>query len=94
MAIFDMDPTKPEAAEYLNLLSRVAADLKQLEFIQQAMVEKLNGQDGSSDTHFTVHVTRYGYPNTATARASFNESASMVGNGIPIILQCAAMHKQ
>ena len=94
MAIYDMDLTKTEAAEYHNLLQRVAADLKQLELIHAAMIAKRNGADGSSDAHYAVHVTRYGYPDTATARASFNEFASAVGNGFPSILQCAAQHKQ
>lgn len=94
MAFYPMNPTLPEAAEFLNLLARVSTDLQQLELIHSAMIAKRNGADGSSDTHYALHVERYGYPDTATARASFNEFASAVGNGFAAILQCASFHKQ
>jgi hypothetical protein len=90
---YQMDKSKSQAGELLNLLARINSDFAQLKTVRSAMVEETDS-DGSQDIHYALLVTLYGYPDTATARASFAELDSFIGSSAPALEQCCARHKQ
>jgi hypothetical protein len=90
---YQMNRTLPLANQVLSLLDRLSADFASLKALRLSMIEQQDG-DGSQDAHYALHVTLYGYPNTATAHASFAEIDSFVGSGGPSLEQCTARHRQ
>lgn len=87
-----MDMSIPQAAEIVNLFNRLGADLAQLGVAFAGLKAKVDG-DGSDASQFTLAVTEYGYPDTGTAKRSYDEINSTLGNSTALS-QAAGYHKQ
>ena len=87
-----MDKSIPESAEIINLFNRMTADLAQLAVAFDALKSKVDGS-GADESHFTLATSKYGYPDNATAKRSYDQINSTLGNS-EALKQAGAYHKQ
>jgi hypothetical protein len=90
---YQMNRALPLANQVLSLLDRISADFASLKALRLAMIQQQDG-DGTQDADYILLVTLYGYPDMATAHASFAEIDSFVGNAGSSLEQCTARHRQ
>lgn len=87
-----LDTSIPQAAEIVHLFNRLGADMGALAVAFNGLKAKVDG-DGSTASQFTLAVSEYGYPDTATAKRSYDEINSVLGNSTALT-QAAGYHKQ
>lgn len=73
---YNYSPTTSTHGKFLQrVVSSVSDDDRWFKDLMAMMAQMLDG-DGSQDAHYATIVTRFGFPDTTTAHAAYNELQS------------------